>query len=488
MTSGPVVHTSLGRLRGTAEDGLAVFRGIPYAACPTGDLRWQAPRSHQGWSGIRNATEYGATAPQPYIPGGNPIMGEHGMPPFGEDCLTLNVWTPAVDDARRPVLVWIHGGGFLTGSGNIPYYAGDTFARDGDLVVVAINYRLGPLGFLHGMGDSANLWLADQAAALRWVADNIAAFGGDPGSITVAGQSGGAFSIGGLLQHPVSRGLIQRAVVQSAPMGLDLPAAEEAFDRTQALARLLGHDDVEALRAEPVDRLVEGALSVLMEYAQFGGWDLAFLPVLDDATMPRHPREALVDADIDVLTGWTEDEATFRFALDPRYADLGRDEVVDWIGKHHADPQGVYDAYATGLTSPRDVLIALVSDDLMRRHAVDFVDRRAARGHLYVYEFRLDSPAMGGVLGATHCLELPFTFRNHDRWDAGFLDGFADDVVARVGDQMHRAWIAFARTGRPGLDDLPWPAYTTTEKNLMVFDVDSGVVVDPSLPWQAATQ
>ncbi len=168
-----------------------MFRGVPYAAPPIGAARWKAAQPHPGWDGVRDSAESGPSAPQPWLPGGMPPVGSHGAPPFGEDCLTLNLWTPGIDDARRPVMVWIHGGGFLTGSGSLPFYACDTFARNGDVVAISINYRLGPLGFLSGVGD-ANLWLTDQIAALQWVAANLAAFGGDPARVTLVGQSGGA--------------------------------------------------------------------------------------------------------------------------------------------------------------------------------------------------------------------------------------------------------------------------------------------------------
>jgi para-nitrobenzyl esterase len=222
MTELAITSTTSGTLRGRAEDGLCVFRGVPYAAPPVGAARWKAAQPHPGWDGVRDATEYGPSAPQPWLPGGLPPIGSHGQPPFDEDCLTLNVWTPAIDDYRRPVLVWIHGGGFLTGSGNLPFYAGDTFARDGDVVAISINYRLGPLGFLSGVGD-ANVWLTDQAAALRWIAANAAAFGGDPTRITLAGQSGGAFSIAALAQHPGTRGLFQRGFCRARRWAWSFP-------------------------------------------------------------------------------------------------------------------------------------------------------------------------------------------------------------------------------------------------------------------------
>lgn len=196
----PVVQLAAGRLRGTVEGGVAAFKAVPYAAPPIGPLRWHPAQPHAGWDGIRDATRYGPSAPQMFFEGGDPVLGGHGFPPFDEDCLTLNVWTPAVDDAARPVLVWIHGGGFLSGSGNLPHYSGETFARNGDLVVVALNYRLGPLGYLSfdetdtGQPEPGNLWFSDQLAALRWVHDNIARLGGNPENVTVAGQSGGALS------------------------------------------------------------------------------------------------------------------------------------------------------------------------------------------------------------------------------------------------------------------------------------------------------
>lgn len=222
MTDQPIVNTTTGRLRGRAEDGLLAFRGIPRAAPPVGPARWRAARSHPGWAGVRDTTQYGPSAPQPWMPGGSPVIGTHGDPPFAEDRLTLNLWTPGLDDARRPVLVWIHGGGFLTGSGNMPAYATDTFARDGDLVGISINYRLGPLGFLAGAGDE-NVWLTDQVASLQWIAGNVEAFGGDQDRITLAGQSGGAFSIAALAKHPGARDLFHRGILQSPPLGLELP-------------------------------------------------------------------------------------------------------------------------------------------------------------------------------------------------------------------------------------------------------------------------
>jgi carboxylesterase type B len=467
-----------------------VFRGIPYAAPPVGDLRWRAAQPHGGWGEIFDARVNGLTAPQPWRPGGDPIMGGHGNPPFGEDCLTLNIWTPGADSAGRPVLVWIHGGGFMTGSANLENYSGAEFARDGDIVVVGINYRLGAFGFLHGLGDS-NLWLSDQAAALQWIADNIAAFGGDSDRITVAGQSGGGFGTAALSAHPEARQCFQRAIVMSPPLGLSLPTPEEAFERTHALASALGHDDVDALRGETWERLIEGSLAVVGRNAEFGEWNLAFLPVLDPETMPQHPLQSLIDSDVDLIIGWTHDEAAFRFGLDPVAAEATNEQVVEWAAKRHGDraPEltAAYRAAHPG-ARPVDVLTDLLSDDLFRMPSIRVAEERAASVAVRTYQFDLTSRAYDGVLGSPHCFELPFAFGNLSAWShAPFLEGIDDFVADRVSGALHRALIAFIRDDSPGFDGLPgWPTYTVPERATMVFDDESRLELDPVGVWREA--
>lgn len=456
-----IVEVTRGALRGVTEEGLHVFRGVPYAAPPVGALRWRAAQSHPGWSGVRDATTSGPSAPQPYAPVVHPILGDHGRPPFGEDCLTLNVWTPGIDDKRRPVLVWIHGGGFLTGSGSLPVYAGDTFARNGDLVVVSISYRLGPLGYLHGAGD-ANVWLSDQLAALRWIREHIALFGGDPAGITVAGQSGGAFSTAALTDHG---DLFQRAVLQSPPLGVPLPTPEEALDRTSALLDAVRVADVEALRAVPWERLIEGTVSVVQRFRRWGSWPLAFLPVLDGQVLRRHPADSLAEADVDVVAGWTKDEATFAFGLDDDVRNATESRVRTWIAEEFGS-----EADADGLRArPGDVMMNVFADEAFRAPLLDAVARRSASGRSsWTYRFDLASPAYGGRLGATHCLELPFTFGNTDRWShAPMMEGIDPPTLRRMTEAMHGAWISFARTGNPNHLGLPqWDTYPA----VMQFD------------------
>ncbi|MFG2983549.1 carboxylesterase/lipase family protein [Streptomyces sp. NPDC048258] len=487
-----VVDLPAGRLRGAIEDGLAVFRAVPYAAPPVGDLRWRPARPHPGWSGTRDATADGPSAPQMYREGGDPVLGGHGSPPFDEDCLTLNVWTPAADTARRPVLVWIHGGGFVSGSGSLPGYSGETFARDGDLVVVSVNYRIGPLGYLYlgpeggesdesdESGESGNPWLSDQLAALRWVKENIAALGGDPESITVAGQSGGAVSTAALAGHPQAQGLVKRVILQSPPFGLDLPGPAAYLERTAAYLELAGAEDAAELRALPWPDLIGAGAGLFALTTRWGYWPTPFLPVVDGTTLRRHPAEALLHGPatgIDVMIGWTREEANFGFALDEGYAAATREQVTGRIAETfgaEAAPE-VYAAYerARPGARPADVLMDLITDELFRVPAVRLAEARAALDRpVWAYQFDLPTPAYEGRLGAAHCLELPFVFDNFDQWShAPFLAGLTPAVRDGLAYAMHRAWIAFVRTGDPNHPDLPrWQPYDTRTRTTMRFD------------------
>jgi carboxylesterase type B len=476
MTDPSLAGTTSGVVRGSVEDGLHVFRGVPYAAPPVGPARWRAARPHPGWQRERDATRYGPSAPQPWRPEGIPAIGRHGEPPFDEDCLTLNVWTPAPDDAGRPVLVWIHGGGFLSGSGNLPIYACDTFARHGDMVAIAVNYRLGPLGMLTGLGDP-NVWLSDQVAALRWIHDNVAAFGGDPARITVAGQSGGAFSVAALAQHPQTRGLFQRGILQSPPAGLELPTAAEAMKQTELLARLLGHEDVEGLRGEPWERLIQGTVGVMVSGAAFGQWSLAFLPVIDEAGLPADPMAALADADVDVVIGWTSEEAAFAFGFDPGYAATTREQVIGWAAARYGDDAAtVYDACAAAApgAKPLDVLIQIFTDDFFRRGALDLAARRAHRRPAYAYQFDVRTPRLDGTPNAAHCGELPFTFGNIARWGSPpIVRSLPAAVIEHATDVLHNSWIGFVRDGSPRHPGAPdWRPYTEGDPAILAVGPD----------------
>ncbi|GGP89819.1 carboxylesterase/lipase family protein [Streptomyces melanogenes] len=493
--SSPVVQAPAGALRGTVEGGLTVFKGVPYAAPPVGALRWQPAQPYPGWSGVRDAVAFGPSAPQLYREGGDQVLGTHGSPPFDEDCLTLNVWTPGADDARRPVMVWIHGGGFISGSGSLPNYSGETFARNGDLVVVTINYRLGPLGYLYFGEDGAggNFWLTDQLAALRWVRENIAAFGGDPDQVTVAGQSGGAFSVASLAgARSKGRPLFKRAILESPPLGLQIPTRAESLQRTQTYLDILGAKDVTELRALDWSKLIGATVGMFGRTAQWGYWSTPFLPVLDGVTLTRNPADLLVDGaggDMDVLLGWTREEANFAFALNGSYTAATKDQVLararDSFGSRAAAAYTAYEEARPG-ARPVDVLMDLITDDLFRMPALALAERRAGRGRpAWTYQFDLPTPAHEGQLGAAHCLELPFVFNNFDKWtQAPFLAGLNPRIRDGLSATMHQSWISFIRTGDPNHHPMPaWAPYDRSTRTTMSLDSVTGAVSDIAGYW-----
>ncbi|MGW7439150.1 carboxylesterase/lipase family protein [Streptomyces sp. NPDC054849] len=485
-----------GRLRGGVEGGLTVFKGVPYAAPPVGALRWRPAQPHPGWQGTRDATAFGPSAPQPYREGGDAVLGNHGAPPFSEDCLTLNVWTPAADDAKRPVMVWIHGGGFISGSGSLPHYSGETFARNGDLVVVTLNYRLGPLGYLYfgEEGAGGNFWLTDQLAALRWVRDNISAFGGDPDQITLAGQSGGALSVAALAgARPAGRPLFRRAILQSPPLGLQIPSRSESLQRSATFLGILGAGNVAELRAVPWPQLIAATFEMFKRTGRWGYWSTPYLPVLDEETMERSPADLLLSgpgADIDVLIGWTREEANFAFALNDTYTASTRDQVLararDTFGSRAAEAYTAYEEARPG-ARPVDVLMDLIGDDLFRMPALALAERRAARGRpVWAYQFDLPTPAHNGQLAAAHCLELPFAFNNFDKWSqAPFLAGLSPRVRDGLASAMHASWISFIRTGDPNRGPLPnWPRYERHSRTTMRLDSVTAAVDDLAGYWR----
>ncbi|MET9697836.1 carboxylesterase family protein [Streptomyces sp. NPDC006529] len=493
-----VVDLPTGRVRGMVEEGLTVFRALPYAAPPVGALRWRPAQPHPRWNGTRDARTDGPSAPQMYREGGDPVLGGHGEPPFDEDCLTLNVWTPAADDARRPVLVWIHGGGFVSGSGSLPIYSGATFARDGDLVVVSVNYRVGPLGYLHpdteddtrgsDPAGGGNHWLSDQLAALRWVHENIARFGGDPETVTVAGQSGGAVSTAALAATPQAAGLIRRVILMSPPFGLDFPTPAASLERTAAYVECAAAEDLAELRDRPWPELIGAGGGLFARTARWGYWPTPFLPVIDGVTLHHHPAEALLHgaaAGIEVLIGWTREEANFGFALDEGHAGADREQVTGRIADTFgaAAAPAVYAAYerARPGARPGDVLMDLITDELFRAPAVRFAEARAAMGRpVWAYQFDLPSPAHEGRLGAAHCLDLPFAFDNFEQWaHAPFIAGLDLAVRDGLAQTMHRAWIAFVRTGDPNHPDMPqWSPYEEGTRTTMRFDAVVGALDD----------
>ncbi|MEE1813666.1 carboxylesterase/lipase family protein [Streptomyces sp. SP18ES09] len=470
-----VCRTRQGEVRGrTSPDGVTSFLGIPYAAPPFGALRFRAPAPPEPWTGVRDATAHGPTAPHaPYAPPFDALIPDEVVP--GEECLNLGVWTPAPEPgAGLPVLVWVHGGAFTNGSGSASAYDGSAFARDG-VVCVTLNYRLGADGFLRLPGRPDNRGLLDQIAALRWVRDNIASFGGDPGRVTVFGESAGAMSIGALLTAGAARGLFHRAILQSGACHhfLRPPSAELVAAR---LAEKLGIEPTpEAFDGVPLDELLPAQAQLRAEVgadpdpARWGEAALnmmPFEPVLEDLALPGP------DSGVDLLIGSNREEYRLFLVPTERLAVFPESSLRALTAAYGLDPAGalaVYRAARPGAT-PGELLDAVATDWFYRIPAVRLAESVPGS---YLYEFAWRSPRFGGTLGACHALELPFVFdRLHDPSYAPLL---GSDPPQALADAVHGAWVSFAKTGRPG-----WQAYDRTHRTTMTFTGDgSGPVEDP---------
>ena len=475
-------ETPLGRVRGSAGAGLLRFTGIPYARPPVDALRFAAPRPVTPWLDVLDASRAAVVAPQ----GPSRLVAAVGdvTAAQDEDCLHVAVVTPATDGARRPVLVWLHGGGYSSGGGALDWYDGATLAREGDVVVVGVNYRLGPLGFLRvegaGGGDAG---LLDMVEALRWVRDNVAAFGGDPANVTVFGQSAGAQSTLLMLTMPEARGLFHRAILQSPPGGVAPLSTREAEHNAALLHAALGYPALpaEALRtrlsAEPVERLLDAARRVAAATAVLGGVAPPFLPVLDgppDRCVAVAAREAAA-AGIPLIIGSTRDEAWAMVAGTPA-ADATRDQVqrlIDTTGR----PDGRWWWARRAAPSAVDVLVDVITDRAFTAPAHAFAGAVAAAGG-EVWAYRLDWAPTGSPLGACHCLELPLVFGTAEAWSRAPMIAGADPAQQEaLSALIRRCWLGFARGGAPDAG-LPWPRYDHRRRT-MIFDVRSGVVGDP---------
>ena len=495
-----IARTKQGDVRGIERDGVWAYRGIPYAAPPTGDLRFRPPAAPAGWSGLRDATRFGPMSPQ----GVGPLEAMLGATRFpqSEDCLSLNVATPAADDAGRPVMVWIHGGGFQTGSGSIPWYHGTALARRFDAVVVSINYRLGALGFTHlagtELGDdhpgSGNLGLLDQVAALQWVQDNVENFGGDPGNVTIFGESAGGMSVSLLLGLPAAQGLFHRAIAQSGACQALAGAGEAAATAAKLVAEVGGTD---ALLHAPAEDIVAAQARVAsgVRFSLGAGQILPFTPVNDGDVFPVHPLEAIRGgsaADVDLVAGTNAHEFTL-FTVAAGMTDttderLGR-AVEGIAGDRSAEVLAAYRAIDPE-ASPFDLLVAMSTDVVFRLPCEDLLAAHAAgadSGSTRSYLFTFESPAFEGRLRSTHALEIPFVFGIVDRPGNEVFVGEVDDTVVALGDACAEAWTSFAADGTPQAEDLPaWSTWDPDTRRTMELGTTRRELLDPAAPARAA--
>jgi para-nitrobenzyl esterase len=480
----PIARTGSGDLRGVSRDGIAAFRGVPFAAPPVGDARFAPARPVAPWHGLRDATQHGPIAPQ--VPSRlNVAMGNFTRPQH-EDCLTLTMCTPAPDGKARPVLVWLHGGAWISGAGSLDWYDGAHLAREGDIVFVGVNYRLGAFGWLHRPGIvDHECGTSDMVAALAWVRDHIAAFGGDPRNVTVMGQSAGATSIGRLLTLPDARPLFRRAIMQSGGFGRGAYTSAMASGRADQLLRLLeidpqAADALRRLRAVEVRRMLAAQGELARANARFAQTMPMFMPVLPVAMTQAEMLGAIADgaAGKDVLVGATADEVHAFYAADPAMQDPSPSAVVARFGGEAAAAQ--YRARRPG-GSTLDLLADLGTDETFLLPAMRLAEAIARRGG-NVHAYLFDWAAPGSRFRSCHCIDLPFVFGTFPAWqDAAMLAGGDAKQMMDLSAAMQRGWIEFVRTGDPTHDALPaWPRHSVERRQTMRFGARIGVVGDPA--------
>lgn len=485
----PIIQTTSGPVRGRVEDGVHTFRGVRYGAPPVGRLRFRPPQPPRKWSKVFEAGVFGAAAMQ--SPGPDAPPSEI----HSEDCLFLNVWAPVPGAAKRPVMVWLHGGAFAEGAAGRPTYYGDHFARDG-VVLVSVNHRLNVFGFTQlpdswgpAYRQSGLAGMLDIVQALQWVKANIARFGGDPNNVTIFGESGGGAKVSLLLGMPPAKGLFHRAIIQS---GAGLTAAPRAYAQALggALTETLGvkSGDVAALAALDAKTIFEGqkaAIEKVKGAAAKGFLTDGFVPSIDGQALPRGPftpeAQAWI-ADVPLLIGTNRDEMTLFLAASPAIAnqtDADFEKAVREAYPAKADQVAAVLRAAHPGATPGDLTIALQTAKAFWIDSVILAERKLKQP-APVWMYRMDwdrSPAMGGKLKASHAMELSFVFGTHE--NIRFFVGPGDGPT-RMAAQMHPAWVAFAKTGDPQTTNLPtWPRYDLAKRQTMIFDLESRVESDP---------
>ncbi|MFX1497000.1 MAG: carboxylesterase/lipase family protein [Promethearchaeota archaeon] len=489
-----IIDLKLGKLEGYTENGLSIFKGIPYAEPPIGDLRFYPPVAKKPWDGVLNAKEFGSCAFQGYSEL-EKLVGK--LEPESEDCLTLNIWTPGIDNEKRPVMFWIHGGAFIFNGSKSPAYDSAELAHRGNLVVVTINYRLGALGFLYVPGVTVNAGILDQTMALKWVHDNIASFGGDPDNITIFGESAGGYSVIALAAMPLAKGLFHRIIGQSAP------TIDPKLDQkpTKTLMRSLGlkSGDIDGLRKISPEKIIEAQNKITNKEL------LAFRPLIDGEIIPIHPLHEFMKGNcknIDLLIGTNLNEAKLFTSLDPNISKIDDEKFIfgslAMMGINLDKAKLIVNTYKNARegkysNEPKELLDAIMTDMLFRISTTRLLEAQSVHQHnTYNYLFAWQTPFFNGNLGACHALEIPFVFNSFDDPAMREFVGSKSNVESLC-NQMMDAWISFAHTGDPNHNGIPhWPPYDKDKRATFIFDeecrIENAVFEKERKIWDGITE
>jgi para-nitrobenzyl esterase len=487
-----IADTSTGKIRGVVVDGVKIFKGIPYGAPTDGKNRFMPPVKPTAWTGTRDALAFGPTAPQTSDNSGTTAAGSPAQQ--SEDCLVLNVFTPGLNDGRkRPVMVWLHGGGFSSGSGSGRILDGTSLAHTHDVVVVTLNHRLNVFGYTYlgdamgaEFGQSAAVGLLDIVAALQWVRDNISGFGGDPNLVTIFGQSGGGRKVATLMSMPVAKGLFNRAIIESGAV-LRLTPHEDAARETDLLLAELGlkAGQIRELQSVPMGKLLAANAAVQRKITLRDPGMVANTPMVDGKAIPGHPwdpKGPALSANIPLLIGYAHTEETLYDRPTPEKLALDEAGLRERASKRLGqDPSRVIDAFrkANPTATPWDLWILIATDHPRGTYSRELAKRKADQHGAPVFAYRYDweTPEGGGHMRSPHTIEIQFVFNNIKI--AGPLISKMPEAYA-LAEKTSAAWVAFARTGDPNTSKLPkWPAYSAASRDTMLFNNECRVVADP---------
>ncbi|MEK4010582.1 carboxylesterase/lipase family protein [Peribacillus sp. FSL M8-0224] len=496
---GSIVTTVKGHLQGTMENDICVWRGVRYAKAPIDGLRFRSPEPVDNWSGVMDAVDFGPVPPQPMDRAVR--TGMSGNEKMDEDCLFLNIWSPRADDNKRPVMVWIPGGAYITGAGSLDMYNGHLLAKNGDVVVVSINYRLGALGYLDftelaGEGEifENNLGLRDQVASLKWVKENIEAFGGDPDNVTIFGESAGGNAVTTLLTVPSARGLFKQAIAESpAPTSVYGKGFARQFSERFLKILGIGKGEIHRLKTLPVQEIVAASHQLLQENSQEMPGSLAFGPVVDGDFLPDYPLDSIRSGragGIPLLIGTNRDEATLFDQMDPPLIPTNTAMIHKMF--ENTDPKAkerITNAYTN--YPEKEAVLGIGRDATFHIPSVWYAEAYSRFEKTWMYRFDYKTAAMRiSKLGATHGMEIPFAFQTFDSAFGKRIVSYGSRSAAlKVSHRMQGHWVNFAKYGNPNPPEGEiWPKYDEINHYTMIFDKKDYIEKDPDrmirLAWE----